>query len=81
MWHRTLRGLIDALDSASRVARLHVHEHASRFRPLPFAELPHIGSRNLREGELAKLFYHCTTEPQRRTTNADYRATAAPVVI
>ena len=49
VWHKTLRALIDALDAAARIARLHVHENASLFTPSPFTELPHIGSRNLRK--------------------------------
>lgn len=46
VWHKTIRGLIDALDAASRIAKLHVHENASRFSPQPFTELPHIGARS-----------------------------------
>ena len=36
--------------------------YATRFAPQPFTELPHIGSRNLREGRLSKLYYSCTAE-------------------
>ena len=62
VWHKMLRSLIDNLDSTARIARLHVHENSSRFAPAPFAELPHIGSRNLREGKLTKLYFTCHGE-------------------
>ena len=67
VWHRTLRALIDSLDSSARVARIHVHENASLFSSAAFSELPHLGSRNLREGRLAKPFFRCATEPQGAT--------------
>lgn len=65
VWHRTLRALIDSLDAAARIARVHIHENGSRFSAAPFTELPHAGSRNLREGRLAKPFFVCGREPQR----------------
>ena len=56
VWHRTLRALVDSLDAAARIARVHIHENGSRFSAAPFTELPHTGSRNLREGRLAKPY-------------------------
>ena len=66
VWHRTLRALVDSLDAAARIARVHIHENGSRFSAAPFTELPHMGSRNLREGRLAKPYFVCGLEPQRR---------------
>ena len=65
VWHRTLRALVDSLDAAARIARVHIHENGSRFSAAPFTELPHTGSRNLREGRLAKPYFVCGLEPQR----------------
>ena len=65
VWYRTLRTLLDELDSATRIARLHVHENASRFCTADFEEMPHLGARNLRERQLCKPFYVCTSEQQR----------------
>ena len=65
VWHRTLRALVDSLDAAARVARVHIHENGSRFSLAPFSEAAHIGTRNLREGRLCKPFFVCGRERQR----------------
>ena len=81
VWHRTLRALIDSLDSSARVARTHVHENASHFSAASFVELPHAGGRNLREGRLAKPFFRCGTEPQGNMGAATARLPRPPAKV
>ena len=76
VWHRTLRNLIDELETACRIAKLHVHENASRVQPAPFHELPHLGTRNLRRGAISKLYYLCAATPSPPKPDAATAASA-----
>ena len=57
VWLDKLRGLLDTLKSEGRASRWHALSCSALHSAPPFLELPHIGSRNLRQRQLAKLFF------------------------
>ena len=58
-WREALQALVTTLQIEGRYARLHIREKTSLFASPPWAELPHLGSRNLRERRPVKTFYAC----------------------
>ena len=58
MWHFLIGEVLERLAASYRIARRHAHESRTRLAH-PFVEVPHAGSRNLRERSLSKLFYTC----------------------
>ena len=58
-WREALQALVTTLQTEGRYARLHIREKTSLFASPPWAELPHLGSRNLRERRPVKTFYAC----------------------
>jgi hypothetical protein len=58
MWHFLIGEVLERLTASCRIARAHAHQCRSRLAH-PFVEVPHAGSRNLRERSLSKLFYTC----------------------
>ena len=59
MWLQTLRDVVGTLKAEGRAARWHALSCVKQLLTSapPFLELPHIGSRNLRQRQLDKLFF------------------------
>ena len=57
IWQTVVGDLIAALQAEAALARLLARERRDVISTPPFVELPHAGSRNLRERQLAKQFY------------------------
>ena len=59
VWLQTLRDVVGTLKAEGRAARWHALSCVKQLLTSapPFLELPHIGSRNLRQRQLDKLFF------------------------
>ena len=66
VWQRELGDLLAGLQSEAALARLLARERRHVICMPPFVELPHAGSRNLRERRHAKHFFTCTLASTRR---------------
>ena len=74
VWQRELGDLLAGLQSEAALARLLARERRHVICMPPFVELPHAGSRNLRERRLAKTFYLGVTPAEDQASWSSYLA-------